>query len=360
MMSDNTTTKDGGGVQIPVATDNVTYSGDADQNLALMHPVMVTGSEGSKVTNEVFMAEDAAHTSGDFGMMALGVRKDTATALAGADGDYQPAIFDSSGRMHVNVGNTVTVASHAVTNAGTFAVQATEADGANVVLGSKADAKSTATDTTSITMMQVMKQISASVQAPPSQAVTNAGTFAVQDSAAEASLSVMDDWDDGSDRARTVGAAAHGASVAGNPNLMGLEARKTLGTAVSDGQVVRSMGDQYGMTVVVAWPTSHAASNGTPITATTTSVIAAPSAGNHLRILRMHMSNGGSTATWVAIRDGAAGTQHYRTYLPQGGAVSLNLNMSGPLDLTTATRLDIVLSAAGSVEYEIDYLSVTD
>jgi hypothetical protein len=65
-----------------------------------------------------------------------------------------------------------------VDNAGTFAVQ--EADGANVTLGSKADAKSTATDTTSITIMQVLKQISASVQAPPSQAVTNTGTFAVQ------------------------------------------------------------------------------------------------------------------------------------------------------------------------------------
>lgn len=72
------------------------------------------------------------------------------------------------------------VPSHAVTNAGTFAVQATEADGANTTLGSKADAKSTATDTTAITIMQVLKQISASVQAPPSQAVTNAGTFAVQ------------------------------------------------------------------------------------------------------------------------------------------------------------------------------------
>lgn len=72
------------------------------------------------------------------------------------------------------------VPSHAVTNAGTFAVQATEADGANTTLGAKADAKSTATDTTAITIMSVLKQISASVQAPPSQAVTNAGTFLVQ------------------------------------------------------------------------------------------------------------------------------------------------------------------------------------
>lgn len=72
------------------------------------------------------------------------------------------------------------VPSHAVTNAGTFAVQASEADGANVTLGAKADAKSTATDTTAVTIMSVLKQISASVQAPPSQAVTNAGTFVVQ------------------------------------------------------------------------------------------------------------------------------------------------------------------------------------
>lgn len=54
------------------------------------------------------------------------------------------------------------------------------ADGAIVTMGAKADAKSTATDTTPITQMQVLKQISASVQVPPSQAVTNAGTFAVQ------------------------------------------------------------------------------------------------------------------------------------------------------------------------------------
>lgn len=68
------------------------------------------------------------------------------------------------------------VPSHAVTNAGTFATQAAVADGANVTLGSKADAKSTATDTTAVTAMQVLKQISASVQAPPTQAVTFTGS----------------------------------------------------------------------------------------------------------------------------------------------------------------------------------------
>lgn len=68
-------------------------------------------------------AEDAAHASGDVGVMALAVRQDTASQLADTDGDYSPLITDASGRLHVNVGNTVTVASHAVTNAGTFATQ---------------------------------------------------------------------------------------------------------------------------------------------------------------------------------------------------------------------------------------------
>ncbi len=52
-------------------------------------------------------------------------------------------------------------------------------DGGDTTLGSKADAKSTATDTTAITVMQVLKEISAMEQAPASRAVTNAGTFAV-------------------------------------------------------------------------------------------------------------------------------------------------------------------------------------
>ena len=68
------------------------------------------------------------------------------------------------------------VPSHAVTNAGTFAVQATEADGANTTLGSKADAKNSASDTTSITIMQVLKQISFSIQAA---ATSLAGTLTV-------------------------------------------------------------------------------------------------------------------------------------------------------------------------------------
>lgn len=53
-------------------------------------------------------------------------------------------------------------------------------DGAIVTIGTKTDAKNTATDTTSVSQISILKEISAQEQAPPSRAVTNAGTFAVQ------------------------------------------------------------------------------------------------------------------------------------------------------------------------------------
>lgn len=45
--------------------------------------------------------EDAAHASGDTGVMLLAVRKDSAAALAGTDGDYIPLTTDSTGRLRI-------------------------------------------------------------------------------------------------------------------------------------------------------------------------------------------------------------------------------------------------------------------
>jgi len=67
--------------------------------------------------------EDAASAGGEEGILVLGVRRDTAASSSGTDGDFSTFNLDASGRLHVNVGNTVAVGSHAVTNAGTFATQ---------------------------------------------------------------------------------------------------------------------------------------------------------------------------------------------------------------------------------------------
>lgn len=47
--------------------------------------------------------EDAAHASGDAGVMSLAVRRDTAAASSGTTGDYEPLQTDSSGRLRTLV-----------------------------------------------------------------------------------------------------------------------------------------------------------------------------------------------------------------------------------------------------------------
>ena len=46
-------------------------------------------------------AEDAPHTSGDVGVMVLGIRSDTAATPVSADGDYHPLTFDGGGFLRV-------------------------------------------------------------------------------------------------------------------------------------------------------------------------------------------------------------------------------------------------------------------
>lgn len=215
-----------------VSSGTVVPISDGGGSLTVDGTVSISGVVPGTSATSLGKAEDAVPADGDTGVMMLAIRKDTAATTVGSDGDYHPLEVDANGNLWTmakqsgtwNIGTLTTITnvvhvddnsgsltvdapvgtpafvrlsdgsaaittlpvslasvpSHAVTNSGTFAVQATEADGANTTLGAKADAKSTATDTTAITIMQVLKQISASVQAPPSQAVTNAGTFAVQ------------------------------------------------------------------------------------------------------------------------------------------------------------------------------------
>lgn len=115
-----------------------------------------------------------------------------------------------------------------VDNSGTFAVQATLADGASVTLGAKADAKSTATDTTAITVMSVLKEISAMEQAPASRAVTNIGTFAVQATLSAETTKVIGVVrnSDGAGNLLTSNSTTYTAKFGLDANLLG-----TLGTA---------------------------------------------------------------------------------------------------------------------------------
>lgn len=61
--------------------------------------VDVTSITPGTAASSLGKAEDAGHTSGDVGVMALGIRNDALAATAGADLDYIPPTLDSDGRV---------------------------------------------------------------------------------------------------------------------------------------------------------------------------------------------------------------------------------------------------------------------
>ena len=88
-----------------------------------------------------------------------------------------PMVGLLAGSETLAAGNNVighVIADSGSTIAVTGNVAVTAADGAETTLGAKADAKNTATDTTAISLMAAIKEISAMEQTPASRAVTNA------------------------------------------------------------------------------------------------------------------------------------------------------------------------------------------
>jgi len=72
-----------------------------------------TGSIDATLT-ALSKAEDAAHSSGDQGIMALAVRSDAGGTLVSADGDYAPLQVDAVGRLRTTAEVAGTVADDAV------------------------------------------------------------------------------------------------------------------------------------------------------------------------------------------------------------------------------------------------------
>ncbi len=217
----------------------------------------------------------------------------------------------------------------------------------NTFLGAKTDAKSTATDATSVSAMQVLKQISASVQAPPSQAVTNAGTFATQATLQTQTDTVMvggvnikeinavtplmgnGATGTGSQRVTIasdnspvagLGAGATGAAVPANAVYNGLIATTANPSAATAGNTVGAMADKLGRQVVVVGNVRDLKGNQiTTITASTseTTVVTAV-ASTFLDVYGCIVANSSATAANVSFKDSTAGTTQFNVYVPAG------------------------------------------
>jgi fibronectin-binding autotransporter adhesin len=275
-------------VGLPAGTNNI---GDVD---------ILSVVPGTGATN-LGKLEDAGHTSGDVGVMVLAVRRDANTTLADTTGDYAPVQVDANGNLKVAViagggtggtsltdedaftlgttaftpvGAVYNATPDTVTDGDAGALQMTTARGLHVHLVDAAGASQsvgggtqytedaaaaanpvgnalnlvrddarggslTTTDGDNVAARGTnagelyVKHVDAIPVTDNSGSLTvdNAGTFAVQVSSLPASTNTIE----------VVGDAAHDATLAGNPVLMGGASSAAAPTDVSaDGEAVRA------------------------------------------------------------------------------------------------------------------------
>ena len=141
-----------------------------EDTTSIMAPVSIYGTYGSNVVPVKVGSDGTVAMSGAVTATVSGV----STAAAQTDGSQKSKIVDGSGNVIGATSNAldVNLKSGSIANT-SFA--STIADGANVTLGAKADNKSTATDTTAVSAISLLKEISYMEQNPASRIVT--GTF---------------------------------------------------------------------------------------------------------------------------------------------------------------------------------------
>ena len=347
-------------------------------------------------------AEDAGHSSGDVGVMALTVRQDTAAALGGTDADYQPLITDASGRLHiaplvagsaaigklaantgVDIGDvdvTSVIAGVGATNLGKARDSAlgatdtgvmalavrddtlttlTPVDGDYVPLrvGSTGklhvtDANITACNTgavvissgtvTTVSTVTNLSQLGGTA-ITMDEGVHDAGcqrvTLATDDDGV-LSLGIIDDWD----------ATHDGAASADGPQLMGAY-DSTKPTAVGDGDAVRVLADAYGRLLAGVEPQSFQAVFDSANATAEANVVHA-SAGSTIIVVQSYVISS-DVEGWIKLQDEASTALTGKFWLKAGGGVAITLPDKAPIVLGVDKDLEVIAEAAGNVSVSV-------
>ena len=160
----------GGNISIDDGGNTITVDGTVTANL---------GSTDNTVLDNIDSNTDYGATTGggtESGALRVTIASNSTGVVSVDDNGSTLTVDVASGGIASGAIASGAVASGAVASgaiASGALASGSVVDGAMVTLGAKADAKSTATDTTAITAMQVLKQISASVQ----EVATDTGTI---------------------------------------------------------------------------------------------------------------------------------------------------------------------------------------
>jgi len=267
------------------------------------------------------------------------------------------AVLDA---IAASVAGTLTVGSHAVTNAGTFAVQVDAA----LPAGTNAIGKLAANDGVDIGDVTLnntsIAVTSASALDVSAATVTVDGTVTANLGATD--NAVLDSIDSAVNGTITVdgtgtfvtqstaaGNVAHDAADSGNPVKVGGKAITSELAAVANADRTDFVADVHGRQIVSPYCNKEQAVSGTASATDTsnTAVLSAAGAGVKNYITSISIHNSSDTDTYVTIKDGT--TAKLVVAAPaKGGAV---LNLSVPLASTANTAINFASAASVSTMY---------
>lgn len=338
-----------GAVRRDTAASSSTTDGD--------YSTLNTDASGRLWVNGSGVTQPVSGTVGVSGSVAVtGTFWQATQPVSGTVAATQSGTWDVGTVTTVTTLGTITNVVHVDDNAGSLTVDAPVGTPVFVRLSD---------GTSAITTLPV------SLASVPSHAVTNAGTFAVQaaqsgtwDVATVTTVSTVTAVTTVStvtavSDAQVQGKAAHDAAVSGNPVLNGIEGRRARATAVSaDGDATRLTGDRYGRLAVVGVPLTIAAVDATASGDTDVVAAASIGAGNRCKLLRVEASNThASTALTVGLKSASlnGGTVFGKKYLPAAGGLAVWVFPNGYLEGGDNEAVQINLSGAGTVSVTAYY-----
>jgi hypothetical protein len=283
--------------------------------------VAITAGSGTSI------ATDDCGAAGHAQRTKLSYSADGVATAVPADADG--LLVNLGANNDVTVTGTVTVGSHAVTNAGTFAVQAAQSGTWNVG---------------TVTTVSAVTAISNALPA----GTNNIGDVDIV-TMPNVTLAA------GTNTNEVVGDVAHDIPVSGNPVLVAARANANEPTAVSaDGDATHLWADLVGRLVVITGhPNPEAPVTVNATASGNTTVIAAPGASVSLYICKASVHNRDSANVVVTLQDGAGGTARWRAELAaEGGGALIDFGTRG-WKLTANTLLNVNLGGAGSVDVNV-------
>lgn len=412
-VSGNNGTADAGTIRVTVASDStgVLSVDDNGGNLSIDDGgnaitvdnagTFATQVDGDALTalqliDNIVQTEDVAHSTGDSGVMLLGVENEDQAALTAGDKDYTPIAVTPEGNVIVKQEGSIAVDSHAVTNAGTFATQVdgdaltalqlldnavsgsgyniTQLNGVNVTMGNGASGTGVqrvtiASDTTGVLSIDdnggdisiddggntitvdgtVTANLSATDNAVLDTIDAALDTIKVDTEAIETAVEIMDDWDNAaSDGASVSGEVAHDGVDAGEPVKMGGRAQEPTAQPdeVANDDRVDALLDRAGRSAVYqGYPRIYADINDS--TSGNNTIIAAQAAGKKILITSVVIVSDGTTD--VRFESGANGTA-LTGQIPLQAREGFSANDPwGLFETAAATLLNLELTAAVNV-----------